>query len=144
MHIEPLSQENIRSYLDYLRQALADEPDMMWIDRVDEEAILKNLPLTTSLVAVEAGNILGRLEYHFYPCLQDGYRMAYVNWVYVARPHRHRGVAQALFRAFEEECRKNEIDQYYLIQARNPGAAKFYGSFENAESVEERILRKNL
>lgn len=144
MNIEPLTHKNIHAYLDYLRAAIQAEPEMMTANRVDENLILENLPRTTSLVAMEDDQVIGRLEYHFYSCLQDGYRMAYVNWVYVAKAHRHRGIAQALFRAFEEECRKNAIDQYYLIQARNPGAARFYGAFQNAETVEERILRKNL
>lgn len=144
MHIEPLSKNNLSAYLDYLRASLGAEPEMMTAEQADEALILKNLPRTTSLVAVEEGRVLGRLEYHFYTCLQDGFRMAYVNWVYVAEAHRHKGIAQTLFRAFEEECRKNSIDQYYLIQARNPGAAKFYGSFDHAETTEERILRKNL
>ncbi|MDO5400247.1 MAG: GNAT family N-acetyltransferase [Eubacteriales bacterium] len=144
MKIESLSQANIRTYLDYLRAAMAEEPEMMTAERVDEGLILENLPSTTSLVAVEGGQVIGRLEYHFYSCLQDGCRMAYVNWVYVAKAHRHRGVAQALFREFEAVCRQNRIDQYYLIQARNPGAASFYGAFQNAESTEQPILRKNL
>lgn len=70
--------------------------------------------------------------------------MAYVNWVYVAKARRHQGVAQALFRAFEKECRKNHINEYFLIQAQNPNAAKFYGSFTHATSENEPILRKVL
>lgn len=53
MEITFLTKENIRPYLDYLKDALAEEPDMMWVDEIDEEAILKNLPHTTSMVAVE-------------------------------------------------------------------------------------------
>mgnify|MGYP006913005378 CR=1 FL=1 len=31
---------------------------------------------TTSILAMENDQVLGRIEYHFYGCMQDGYRMA--------------------------------------------------------------------
>ena len=75
---------------------------------------------------------------------QDGYRMAYVDWVYVLPEARHRGVAQGLFQEMEKDCRNHGIDQYYLIRAINPNADKFYHSFGNAELDEEPFLRKEL
>ena len=80
----------------------------------------------------------------FYGCMQDGYRMAYVDWVYVLPEARHKGVAQGLFQEMEKDCRKHGINQYYLIRATNPNADKFYHSFENAELDEESFLRKEL
>lgn len=34
--------------------------------------------------------------------MQDGYRMAYVDWVYVLPEARHKGVAQGLFQEMEK------------------------------------------
>ena len=99
---------------------------------------------TTSILAMENDQVLGRIEYHFYGCMQDGYRMAYVDWVYVLPEARHRGVAQGLFQEMEKDCRNHGIDQYYLIRAINPNADKFYRSFGNAELDEEPFLRKEL
>ncbi len=93
---------------------------------------------------MDGGRAVGRIEYHFYSCLQDGCRMAYVSWVYVLRDFRHRGVAQRLFQAFEADCKKNGINQYYLIQAQNENARRFYGAFEGAGTSGELILRKTL
>ena len=45
--------------------------------------------------------------------------MAYVDWVYVLKAYRHRGIAQMLFAEFEKDCLQNDIDQYYLIRAAN-------------------------
>lgn len=92
---------------------------------------------TTSILAMENDQVLGRIEYHFYGCMQDGYRMAYVDWVYVLPEARHKGVVQGLFQEMEKDCRKHGINQYYLIRATNPNADKFYHSFENAELDEE-------
>ena len=43
--------------------------------------------------------------------------MAYVDWVYVLKAHRHKGIAQMLFAELEKDCKKHNIDQYYLIRA---------------------------
>ncbi len=53
MYFETLKEENVEQYLTYLKLAMEDN------------------------------QVMGRIEYHFYGCMQDGYRMSYVNWVYV-------------------------------------------------------------
>lgn len=149
MEIQMLNSATVDRYLDYLKNAIENDPEMMWTDTVDEEGIRNrvNDPFyqnTVSLLAVEDGNVLGRIEYHFYGCMQDGYRMAYVDWVYVLKEHRHQGIAQALFLAFEEDCREHQIDQYFLIRAENPNADRFYKSFESVELAHSPTLRKQL
>ena len=93
---------------------------------------------------MEDGNVVGRIEYHFYGCMQDGYRMAYVDWVYVLKAYRHRGIAQMLFAELEKDCGRNGINQYYLIRARNEEADRFYGSFRGAAMEDAPILRRYL
>ena len=107
---------------------------MMHVEAVDREGLRRRVkdPFyqnTTSILAMENDQVLGRIEYHFYGCMQDGYRMAYVDWVYVLPEARHKGVVQGLFQE---------------IRATNPNADKFYHSFENAELDEEPFLRKEL
>ena len=147
--IAPLHKENVSQYIAYLHKALSEEPDMLWIEHVDEAGIWERIrdPFyqnTKSLLAFDGENVVGRIEYHFYGCLQDGYRMAYVDWVYVLPSYRHSGIAQQLFKEFEKDCAANRINQYYLIRATNPSADKFYHSFENAELEDEPVLRKTM
>lgn len=144
-----LSKTNIDQYITYLRKALSEEPDMLWVEKIDEAGIKARIndPFyqnTKSILALDGDDVVGRIEYHFYGCLQDGYRMAYVDWVYVLPEYRHRGIAQQLFKEFEKDCAANRINQYYLIRATNLGANKFYHSFENAELDDEPMLRKTL
>ena len=70
--------------------------------------------------------------------------MAYVDWVYVLPEYRHKGIAQALFKAMEKDCIDNEINQYYLIRSINTEADRFYHSFEAVSLGEAPILRKEL
>lgn len=149
MILERLNQNNVEEYIAYLREAMKEEPDKMTAETVDEQGIRNRIsdPFfagTTSVLAKEDGKVVGRIEYHFYGCMQDGYRMAYVDWVYVLKAYRHRGIAQMLFAEFEKDCLQNDIDQYYLIRAANEEANRFYGNFERAELDDAPVLRKYL
>ena len=124
MYFERLNEQNVEQYIDYLKLAMQQEPDMMTVEEIDEEGIRTRLrdsfyEKSTSILAMENNQVVGRIEYHFYGCIQGGYRMAYVNWVYVLPEYRHSGVARRLFAEFEKDCKKHDIHQYYLIRATN-------------------------
>lgn len=149
MYFERLNEQNVEQYIDYLKLAIQQEPDMMTVEEIDEEGIRTRLrdsfyEKSTSILAMENNQVVGRIEYHFYGCIQDGYRMAYVNWVYVLPEYRHSGVARKLFAEFEKDCEKHEIHQYYLIRATNENADRFYKKFEGVQLDEEPMLRKIL
>ena len=149
MYFERLNEQNVEQYIDYLKLAMQQEPDMMTVDEIDEEGIRTRLrdsfyEKSTSILAMENNQVAGRIEYHFYGCIQDGYRMAYVNWVYVLPEYRHSGVARRLFAEFEKDCKKQDIHQYYLIRATNENADRFYKKFEGVQLGEEPMLRKIL
>jgi GNAT superfamily N-acetyltransferase len=144
-----LDQGTVDGFLEYLKEAMRLEPDMMMAESVDEAGIRARVKdpfymYTKNILAMAKGKVIGRLEYHFYGCIQDGYRMAYVDWVYVLPAYRHNGVAQKLIRELEKDCRENRINQYYLIRSTKPEADRFYHSFENANLSECPLLRKKV
>ena len=72
-----LSKTNIDQYITYLRKALSEEPDMLWVEKIDEAGIKARIndPFyqnTKSILALDGDDVVGRIEYHFYGCLQDG------------------------------------------------------------------------
>lgn len=149
MRFELLTNKNITLYIEYLKQALLEDPEQMWIDSIKEDEIIKriydNFYLNTkSYLAIINNKVVGRIEYHFYGCIQDGFKIAYVDWVYVLKEYRNKGIAKALFSLFEEDCRINGINQYFLIRATNESANHFYNSFKDAELEICPTLRKNL
>ena len=149
MKFEKLSPANVEQYIQYYKEARNLEPEQMIAETYDEEGIRKRIndPFymnTTSILAIEEGKVIGRIEFHFYGCMQDGYRMSYVDWVYVLPEYRHKGVAQGLFKEFEAECKKHDINQYYLIRSTEKDADKFYHSFVNASLDDEPMLRKDI
>ena len=147
MQYKKLDSQTIDLYLDFLRKAIELEPDEMMLEEIDEEGIKRRIndqffQKTSSILAIERDKVVGRIEYHFYGCIQDGYKMAYVDWVYVLPEYRHKGIAQGLFKEFEKECISFGIDQYYLIRSEDEKADRFYNAFENAELSKEPLLRK--
>lgn len=149
MIYKKLNTDTVGIYLEYLKKAMLEEPDEMMACTVDEKGIRERVEdafyqNTSSILAIHGEHVIGRIEYHFYGCIQDGYRMAYVDWIYVLPEFRHKGIAQELFREFEKECSAFGIDQYFLIRAESENANKFYHAFLNAELKNEPILRKNI
>ena len=147
MVFEILSKDNVAEFVDYLKMAIREEPDVLVSYVIDEDGIKSRIDdsffNSINILAKVGGKIVGRIEYHFYGCIQDGYKMAYVDWVYVLKSYRHQGIAQQLFAEFEKDCLKNDIDEYFLIRAENGEADKFYKHFENVELCNSPILRKN-
>ena len=147
--IEKINKDNVEAYIEYLKEAFSVEPEMMVGEVFDPDGVRKRIndsfyQRTYSLLAFLNNKVVGRLEYHFYGCLQDGHRMCYVDWVYVLPKYRHQGVAQLLFQELEKDCKENHINQYYLIRATNELANSFYNKFSNATLDEEPLLRKEL
>lgn len=149
MRFELLTNKNVHLYIEYLKRSLAEDPEQMCIDSIDENKIIDRLhdvfyQNTKSILAIENEKVVGRIEYHFYGCIQDGFKMAYVDWVYVLKEQRNKGVAKSLFSEFEKDCKKNKINQYFLLRATNEYATHFYNSFKEVELKESPTLRKNL
>ncbi len=149
MTVEKLSEKNVNQFIEYLRTAFKVDKDEMLADELDEQGIIKRITdpfyqRTTSLLAVENNTVVGRIEYHFYGCMLDAYRMCYVDWVYVLPEYRHHGVAQNLFNEMQADCRKNKINQFYLIRSESRDAERFYKKINNATLDNEPLLRKDI
>ena len=84
MYFERLNEQNVEQYIDYLKLAIQQEPDMMTVEEIDEEGIRTRLrdsfyEKSTSILAMENNQVVGRIEYHFYGCIQDGYLIRATN-----------------------------------------------------------------
>ena len=69
MYFERLNEQNVEQYIDYLKLAMQQEPDMMTVEEIDEEGIRTRLrdsfyEKSTSILAMENNQVVGRIEYH--------------------------------------------------------------------------------
>lgn len=138
---EKLNKDNFNKYYDYLSLATKLEPELMCSSDINKEELLERLDdeltkRSNSILAMCENNVVGRIEYHFYSCFQDGYRICYVDWVYVLPESRNKGIAKKLFDEMAKDCVKNNIDEFRLIRATNKDANDFYKSFKSAQICE--------
>ena len=138
---EKLNKDNFNKYFDYLSLATRLELELMCSYDINKEELFKRLDdeltkRSTSILAIDEDKVVGRIEYHFYSCFQDGYRICYVDWVYVLPENRNKGIAKKLFDEMAKDCIKNNIDEFRLIRATNKDANDFYQSFKSAKICE--------
>ena len=138
---EKLNKDNFNKYYDYLSLATRLEPELMCSSDINKEELLERLDdeltkRSNSILAMCENKVVGRIEYHFYSCFQDGYRICYVDWVYVLPENRNKGIAKKLFDEMTKDCVKNNIDEFRLIRATNKDANGFYKSFKSAQICE--------
>ena len=146
---EKLNKDNFNKYYDYLSLATALEPELMCTSDINKEELLERLDdeltkRSTSILAMCEDKVVGRIEYHFYSCFQDDYRICYVDWVYVLPENRNKGIAKKLFDEMTKDCVENNIDEFRLIRATNKDANAFYESFKSAQICEMPFFIKSL
>lgn len=136
-----LNKDNFNNYFDYLLLATKLEPELMCSSDINKEELYERLDdeltkISTSILAMHEDKVIGRIEYHFYSYFQDGYRICYVDWLYVLPEKRNKGIAKQLFNQMTRDCVKHNIDEVRLIRATNENANHFYESFNSAKLCE--------
>lgn len=138
---EKLNKDNFNKYFDYLLLAIKLEPELMCSSDINKEELYERLDdeltkKSTSILAMCEDKVIGRIEYHFYSCFQDGYRICYVDWLYVLPENRNKGIAKKLFNEMTRDCVEHNIDEIRLIRAKNENANHFYESFKGVKMLE--------
>lgn len=133
-------------------EARRTEPGVLYGEIVKEEYIEQfekwfqsQLYVNTRIVlAIVDGRVAGRCDFTMKGSFMDGFRNAYVDWIYVLKPYRHQGVAQGLIAFMEQYLWEQDIEEYFLITAHNDEAQSFYTHFEGYERSEDWVLRKSV
>ena len=68
-----------------------------------------DLSLIHIFLAMENDQVLGRIEYHFYGCMQDGYRMAYEMCIRDRIPTTSSGARTSTVQPSEWQKQKKEL-----------------------------------
>ncbi len=127
------------------KNTLFGEIDKIQYTRDIEERLSDPLFCNTYVVvALENDKIVGRCDFTIKGCFTDGFRNAYVDWVYVLKEYRHFKVAQGLIKYMELFLKEHKIEEYFLITAHNEEAQRFYNSFDNFTKETDWILRKEI
>lgn len=153
MDILMLTELNLDKLVQFEKRARASEPDI-FIHEFDEVKFknetlnaIKN-PLFSSarcLMCADArGDVVGRIDFSILSSFAFGGELrAYVDWVYVLKECRHRGIAQFLFEKMESVLTELSISEYFLITAENEDAQRFYGNMQNTKIGKQDVLTKS-
>jgi ribosomal protein S18 acetylase RimI-like enzyme len=147
-----LSIQNIDLLAAFEQKARATEPDTFINEfsveqfRADTLKALENPVYSGArcLMCIdESENMVGRLDFTLIPSFAFGGDLrAYVDWVYVLKENRHRGVAQLMFEKMEEYLRDCGIHEFFLISAENDEAQSFYSSMKSSEQTQKTVLTR--
>jgi len=153
MVIELLSLENLDKLVEFEKMARVSEPDT-FLDELDSEKFrnetftaLQNLNYSSARCMLclddTDGNIIGRLDFSILSSFAFGGDLrAYIDWVYVLKDYRHKGVARFLFKHMEEHLTLLGINEYFLIAAENQEAQSFYHSINDSRIQKQDILTR--
>jgi len=153
MNATLLSPLNLDKLIDFEKKARISEAEI-FLDDFDEGKFrdetlnaLQNPHFASArcLMCVdETGSVLGRLDFSMLSSFAFGGDLrAYVDWVYVLKEHRHKGIAQFLFKKMEAYLTTQDTDEYFLLAAENDEAQRFYRSLENTSIEKQDVLTKN-
>ena len=154
MKIQFLSPDNIDIIVRLEQDARDTEPDIFLEDfdagkfKEETENALGN-PLFASarcmMCVNDEGRAVGRIDFAMVTSFAfGGNTQVYVDWVYVLKEYRHKGIAQFLFAQMADYIKGLGIDEYFLLTAENDEAQRFYRSVDGAEIRNCEVLRKNL
>jgi len=152
MNILALTASNIDLLVELERKARISEPEI-FLSEFDEDNFLSQTlealnnplyaPAKCLMCADEKSGAMGRLDFSIFASFAFGGNVrVYVDWVYVLKEYRHRGVAQLLFEAMENHLKTAGIGEYFLIMAENEEAQSFYRGFKGAVINRHELLTK--
>ena len=149
-----LNHDNIEMLIQLEQDARVSEPDIFVEDfdvhrfREETNMALTNPTFSSArcmMCVNDEGLAVGRIDFAIVPSFSFGGNVqVYVDWVYVLKEHRHRGVAQFLFAQMEEYIKAMGIDEYFLLMAENSEAQSFYRSIERAKIAHYDVLKKHI
>ena len=151
MKIQILTTKNIDLLIGLEQDARISEPEIFTeafdTDKVRQttSTALANPDFTSARCIMcinDTDRAVGRIDFAILPSFSFGGNVqAYVDWVYVLKEYRHKGIAQFLFTQMGEYLKGLGIHEYFLHMANNSDAQRFYRSLSGAVIESCDVLR---
>lgn len=148
--IKVLTSKDIDVLCEFEKEARKTEPDI-WLDEFKEDEYreklesinINKLENTKIVIAEQNGVIIGRCDIMISLSLFDFEKSGYIDWVYVLKDQRGKGIGKKLFRGAEEYFKSQGVKRYYLFTAENKQAQEFYHrqdfKFSKSEVAEKEL-----
>ncbi len=146
MEIRKYTAAQIEDVLEFERAIRTEEDFWGWdIDEAYVKAVRESFDdpkfaNAVSLLAYDAGRVVGRIDAALICSRFDGKVQAYLDWICVVKSCRHKGTAQALLGSLRALLHDEYgVTTLIALMARNDEAQRFYRSIENASIHDEAI-----
>lgn len=137
--VVPYTAERLTDVLLFEMRLRAEEDfwgwdiDRAYIEKVEASFSDPSFADSVSLLAMEGGRVIGRIDASAIKSRFDGSTKAYLDWICVLKSRRHRGAAQTLLSALKAELARRGIDSLVALTAANEEAQRFYRSVPNSK-----------
>jgi len=91
---------------------------------------VEDYPFNDTILCIDKDEVIGRIDVIYEISFMDFHRIGYVDWVYVQKPYRNKGIAKKLFLEAEKWFKSYKCDLFYLFVAENEEAKAFYDSLD--------------
>ena len=148
------TSQDIRVICRFEREAHKTEPNI-WTHEFKDTVYEKNLRKigidklenNKIIIALQKETVIGRCDIMIMNSTVDFEPSGYVDWIYVLKGKRAKGIGKALIRCAEEYFKSIGIKSYYLFTAKNEDAQRFYRKqaykFEKREIAVKEIRTKS-
>jgi len=93
------------------------------------------------LCVTDCERVIGRIDFSLLPSFAFGGEIrAYVDWIYVLKNERNKGVGRFLFQKMGEQLNLLGVTEYFLHTASNEDAHHFYNKMQNAKITKQTVL----
>ena len=137
--VKRYTKDKIPDVLDFENRLREEENFWGWeindayIQAVENSFDDKAFDNSISLLAYDDNMVVGRIDSTIIASHFDGSKKAYLDWIYVIKSYRHRGVARRLLETLREILKNNHIDTLIALTASNDEAQRFYKNIPNSE-----------
>lgn len=91
---------------------------------------IEDLDNYETILCIDSNKVIARIDLMFEQSFMDFKKVGYVDWVYVLKPHRNKGIAKKLFEEAITYFKNRDCVLYYLFVAENEEAIAFYNSID--------------
>jgi len=149
IEINIATSSDIPALCEFEKIARITEPEI-WIDKFNLNeykkkminAGLDDLENNKIILARQDGSVIGRCDLLIMDSLMNFEIIGYIDWIYVLKEYRRKGIGKKLINKAEEYFRMRGVKEYYLFTAQNDEAQKFYHKLGYTIKNREIALKK--
>jgi len=147
--VNRLNNENKKLLVEFEKWIRETESEI-WSSEFDEKIYSttiekKNFDTSTNVIlcAFEENKIIARCDIIIHESLMDFERTGYIDWIYVEKSYRSKGIGEVLINNAIEYLKGVGVTSCYLFTAGNEAAQAFYSKLDSMIVEKKEVASNN-